>query len=169
MTLKKERDKENKQSVGLNRIWKSLKHSLAWRLLWLCRHGNREQRNLALEQLAAFQNNKVWDCLKLAQAIDKSTGVLLARTRGADLRYFLPPPIHVRRAATSPELLSYKLHDLIVAVQGLHPHSCIQHFLTKHFANVQEQAMEADNIPAKPDTVGSVSYVYCVWMLFIIT
>lgn len=154
MTLKKERDKENKQSVGLNRIWKSLKHSLAWRLLWLCRHGNREQRNLALEQLAAFQNNKVWDCLKLAQAIDKSTGVLLARTRGADLRYFLPPPIHVRRAATSPELLSYKLHDLIVAVQGLHPHSCIQHFLTKHFANVQEQAMEADNIPAKPDTVG---------------
>ncbi|KAM3968825.1 protein SERAC1 [Aphomia sociella] len=151
--LKMEEDWESRQSVGLARIWKSLKHSLAWRLLWLCKHGNREQRNVALEQLAGFKNNKSWDCLKLAQALDKNTAVLLARTRGADLRYFLPPPIHVRRAALTSELLSFKLRDMLIAVQSVNPHSCIQHFLSKYFANVQEQAMEADSIPAKPDSI----------------
>ncbi|XP_063634467.1 protein SERAC1 [Cydia splendana] len=153
LTVRMEEDKANRQSVGWNRIWKSLQHSLAWRLLWLCKHGNQEQRNIALVQLASFNNNKEWDCLKLAQAIDKNTAVLLARTRGADLRYFLPPPIHVRKAAKAPELLSYKFHDLILAVQNLQHHSCIQHFLSKYFANVQEQAMESDSIPAKPDTL----------------
>lgn len=148
-----EYDKATRQSVGLARIWKSLKHSLAWRLLWLCRHGNKDQRNIALEQLAAFKNNKIWDCCKLAQAIDKNTAVLLARTRGADLRYFLPPPIHVRRAALSSELVSFKLRDLITAVQNVNPHSCIQHFLSKYFSNVQEAAMEADSVPSKPDSV----------------
>ncbi|KAG6454103.1 protein SERAC1 [Manduca sexta] len=151
--LKMEQSKESRQSVGFSRIWKSLKHSLALRLLWLCRHGNREQRNIALEQLAAFKNNKKWDCLKLAQALDKNTAVLLARTRGADLRYFLPPPIHVRRAALTSELLSFKFRDMVLMVQSINPHSCIQHFLSKYFANVQEQAMEADSIPAKPDSI----------------
>ncbi|XP_026760877.2 protein SERAC1 [Galleria mellonella] len=153
LTLKMEQDRQSRQSVGLARIWKSLKHSLAWKLLWLCRHGNKEQRNIALEQLAAFKNNKSWDCLKLAQALDKNTAVLLARTRGADLRYFLPPPIHVRRAALTTELLSFKLKDIIVAAQSVNPHSCIQHFLSKYFTNVQEQAMEADSIPIKPDRI----------------
>ncbi|XP_004933205.1 protein SERAC1 [Bombyx mori] len=153
ITLKREQDKESRRSIGLSRVWKSLKHSLAWRLLWLCRHGNKEQRNIALKQLAAFKNNKIWDCQKLAQALDMNTAVLLARTRGADLRYFLPPPIHVRRAALTSELLSFKFRDMILSVQGVHPHSCIQHFLSKYFANIQEQALEADNIPAKPDSI----------------
>ncbi|XP_063837904.1 protein SERAC1 [Ostrinia nubilalis] len=152
-TMKLEQDKESRQSVGLARIWKSLKHSLAWRLLWLCRHGNKEQRNIALEQLAAFKNNKHWDCLKLAQALDKNTAVLLARTRGADLRYFLPPPIHVRRAALTSELMSFKFRDLIMSAQNINPHGCIKHFLSKYFANVQEQAMEVDSIPMKPDSI----------------
>lgn len=152
-TLKFEQDKESRQSVGLARIWKSLKHSLAWRLLWLCRHGNKEQRNVALEQLATFKNNKHWDCLKLAQALDKNTAVLLARTRGADLRYFLPPPIYVRRAALTSELLSFKLRDMIISVQNINPHSCIKHFLSKYFANVQDQAVELDSIPTKPDSI----------------
>ncbi|XP_022833180.1 protein SERAC1 [Spodoptera litura] len=153
-TFQVEYDKATKQSVGLARIWKSLKHSLAWRLLWLCRNGNKDQRNIALEQLASFKNNKVWDCCKLAQAIDENTAVLLARTYGADLRYFLPPPIHIRRAALSNELVSFKLRDLIIAVQSVNPHSCIEHFLSKYFANVQEAAMESDSIPSKPDNIG---------------
>lgn len=156
LTLKLEQDRELKEAVGLARIWKSLKYSLAWKLLWLCRHGNKDQRNIALEQLAAFKNNKLWDCCKLAQALDKNTAVLLARTRGADLRYFLPPPIHVRRAALSSELLSYKLRDLIISVQNVNPHHCIQHFIYKHFINLQEQTMEpleTDCIPSKPDSI----------------
>ncbi|KAJ0183700.1 hypothetical protein K1T71_000123 [Dendrolimus kikuchii] len=153
ITLKREQDKQSRQSVGLVRIWKSLKHSLAWRLLWLCRHGNKDQRNVALEQLAAFKNSRNWDYFKLAQALDKNTAVLLARTKGADLRYFLPPPIHVRQAATTPELLSFKLRDMLLTVQSVNPHSCIQHFLSKYFANVQEQAMEADSVPTKPDSI----------------
>lgn len=152
-TLKMEQVKETRQSVGLARIWKSLKHSLACRLLWLCRHGNQEQRNIALEHLASFKNNKKWDCLKLAQALDKNTAVLLARTRGADLRYFLPPPIHVRRAALTSELMSFKFRDMIIALQRICPHSCIHYFLSKYFANLQEQAMEADSVPVKPDSI----------------
>lgn len=148
-----EENQKSSRSVGLTRIWKSLKNSLAWRLLWLCKHGNNEQRNIALQQLAAFKNNKVWHCYKLAQAMDKNTAVLLARTRGADLRYFLPPPIHVRRAALTRELLSFKLRDLILEAQAVNPHSCIRHFLSKYFANVQEQAMESDTIPTKPDSI----------------
>ncbi|KAJ8737605.1 hypothetical protein PYW08_000200 [Mythimna loreyi] len=152
-TFQLEYDKASRQPVGLGRIWKSLKHSLAWRLLWLCRHGNKDQRNLALEQLAAFKNNKKWDCCKLAQAIDEKTAVLLAWTRNVDLRYFLPPPIHVRRAALSSELISYKFRDLIIALQGINPHCCIELFLSKYFANVQEEAIESDSIPAKPDNI----------------
>ncbi|KPJ09028.1 Protein SERAC1 [Papilio machaon] len=151
--LKMVQSTETRQSVGLSRIWKSLRDSLASRLLWLCRHGNQEQRDLALQHLASFKNNKKWECLKLAQALDMNTAVLLARTRGADLRYFLPPPIHVRRAALSSELMSFKLRDMIVGVQRISPHSCIKYFLSKYFANLQEQAMEADNIPAKPDVI----------------
>lgn len=151
--LELEQAKESQQSVGFSRLWKFLKHSLAWRLLWLCKHGNRVQRDVALHQLASFKNNKNWDCHKLAQALDRNTAVLLARTRGADLRYFLPPPIHVRRAALTPELMSFKLKELIVLLQAVHPHGCIEHFLSKYFANVQEQAMEADSIPTKPDSI----------------
>lgn len=153
ITLKLEQDKENRRSLGLARIWKSLKHSLASRLLWLCRHGNKEQRNIALEQLASLKNNKSWDYLKLAQALDKNTAVLLARTAGADLRYFLPPPIYIRQAALSPELISYKFGDMLAAAQKINPHSCIQHFLTKYFANVLEQPTEADSVTPKPDSI----------------
>ncbi|CAK1554783.1 unnamed protein product [Leptosia nina] len=150
--MKAENEKENKNSVGLSRIWKSLKYSLAWKLLWLCRHGSKEQRNLAIEQLASFRNNKSWDCLKLAQALDKDTAVLLARTRGADLRYFLPPPIHIRRSALTSELLSFRLKDLLLAMQTVKPHGCITYFLSKYFLNIQEQPMEVD-IPNKPDSI----------------
>ncbi|XP_050682988.1 protein SERAC1 [Leptidea sinapis] len=150
--MKAEHDTENRQSVGLSRIWKSLKYSLAWKLLWLCRNGTKEQRNLALEQLAAFKNNKCWDCHKLAQALDKDTAVLLARTYGADLRYFLPPPIHIRCSALKPQLVSFKLKECLVAIQNIKPHSCIRAFLDKYFVNVQEQAMEID-LPSKPDSI----------------
>ncbi|XP_041987301.1 protein SERAC1 [Aricia agestis] len=152
-TIKAEHNKQEKQTVGLARIWKSLKYSLAWKLLWLCRHGTKEQRSIAIEQLAAFKNNKVWDCFKLAQALDKNTAVLLARTRGADLRYFLPPPIHVRRAASTSDLLSFKLRDMIAAVQKINPHGCIHYFLNKYFVNMLDHVMEVDSAPAKPDSI----------------
>ncbi|KAJ2954488.1 hypothetical protein O0L34_g2767 [Tuta absoluta] len=152
-TLRMQQDEECKSSLGFVYFVKTLKHSLTWRLLWLCKYGNWAQRNIALDRLADFKNNKHWDCLKLAQAMDKQTALLLARTRGADLRYFLPPPIHVRRAATSKELVSFKLRDMIHAIQLIHPHSCIEQFLCKYFTSVQEQAMEADSIPAKPDSI----------------
>lgn len=152
-TVQLEQDRQSRQSIGFAKIWKSFKHSLAWRLLWLCRHGNKEQRNVALEQLAAFKNNKIWDCLKLAQAMDPSTAILLARTRGADLRYFLSPPIHIRRVALTPELISFKFKNLIRTAQYVNPHSCIQHFLSKYFVNIKEQASEVDSIPTKPDSI----------------
>lgn len=152
-TMKVEGSMEKSNSVGLSRIWKSLKHSLAWKLLWVCRHGSKEQRNLAIEQLAAFKGNKSWDCLRIAQALDKNTAVLLAHTKGVDLRYFLPPPIHIRRAALSPELLSYQFRDMIKTAQKINPHSCIQHFLSKHFVNLQEHLSEVDSSPPKPDNL----------------
>lgn len=152
-TFQLEYDKAMKQPVGFSRIWKTLKHSLAWRLLWLCRHGNKDQRNIALEQLAAFKNNKTWDCCKLAQAIDEKTAVLLAWTSGVDLRYFLAPPIHVRCAALSSQLLSFKFRDLIVALQVINPHVCVEHFLSKYFTNVHDDAVESDSIPPKPDII----------------
>lgn len=153
INLRKEHDKETKQSVGIARIWKTLKRSIAWRLIWVCHYGNRDQQNLALEQLAAFKNSKDWDYFKLAQALDMKSAVLLARTEGADLRYFLPSPIHVRRAALSAELLSFKFHDLLLTLQGIQPHSCIQHFLSKNFVNIQEQAVELDSVPSKPERI----------------
>ncbi|XP_039764041.1 protein SERAC1 [Pararge aegeria] len=152
-TMKLEHTREISNSVGFSRIWKSLKHSLAWKLLWVCRHGSKEQRNLAIDQLAAFKNNKSWDCLRIAQAVDKNTAVLLAHTYGVDLRYFLPPPLHVRRAALTSELLSYTFKDMINYVQIVNPHSCIQHFLSKYFVNLQEQIGEVDSSPPKPDNL----------------
>lgn len=139
------------KSYSLRYIWKNFKHSLIFRLLWLCQNGNKEQRNIALEQLAAFKNNKDWDCLKIAQAMDENTAVLLAHTKGADMRYFLPPPMHIRRAAQTSTLLCFKLHDMLLTLINLTQHICIEHFLSKHFANVQEQVAESDIVPSKPD------------------
>lgn len=148
-SLVKEIEKESQQSTFL--IWRKLKPPLIWRLFLICRYGNPDQRDVALEQLATFRNNKDWDCLKLAQALDMKNAVLLARTRGADLRYFLPPPMHVRRAAKSKELICFKFRDLLVTLHGQRPHICIEHFLSKYFINVHENAIEADSIPSKPD------------------
>ncbi|XP_023939344.1 protein SERAC1 [Bicyclus anynana] len=152
-TMKVEHGLGLSNSVALSRAWKSLKHSLAWKLLWVCRNGSKEQRNTAIEQLGAFKHNKSWDCLRIAQALDKNTAVLLAHTRGVDLRYFLPPPIHVRKAAATSELLSYTFKDMIYNLQIINPHSCIQHFLSKYFVNLQEQIGEVDSSPPKPDSL----------------
>lgn len=149
----KARSNETDSGYGWSRLWKSFKHSWTGRLLWVCRYGSPEQRNIALTQLASFRRNKAWDCLKVAQALDSETSILLARTEGVDTRYFLPPPIHIRRAAKSPELLSFKFRDLLLALQGYHTHSCITHFLSKYFTNVHEEIIEVDNIPIKPDSV----------------
>ncbi|CAG9137565.1 unnamed protein product [Plutella xylostella] len=153
--LEKLQEKESFNVMGFGRIWKSLQHSLAWRLLWLCKHGSAKQRNVALERLAGFSNNKDWDCRKLAQALDGGTAVLLARTRGADLRYFLPPPIHVRRAAATKELLSHKLGHMILATYNTQPHVCINHFLFKYFVtvHVHPDNVEVDSVPPKPDVI----------------
>lgn len=146
-----EYENESKRSFATPFIWRNLKPSLTWRLLLFCRFGNPEQRDIALEQLASFKNNKEWDCLKLAQALDMNTAVLLARTENADLRYFLPPPMHIRREAKSSELLCFKFRDILLALQLQHSHICIEHFLSKYFVNVQEQMIEVDTIPVKPD------------------
>lgn len=107
--------------------WKSIKHSLAWRLLKMAQRGNKEDRIKAIRQLTLLKHLKVADYQHLAQICDSHTAIALARSE-CDLRWFLPPKQH--GVITNPKELLKRIHNLL---DSLKTHQCAQKLLNKTF------------------------------------
>ncbi|XP_037039929.1 protein SERAC1 isoform X2 [Bradysia coprophila] len=106
----------------LGKWWKSLKHSVAWRLLEVAKSDDKHQRMKAIHQLARIDHLKDWDFQHLAQQCNATSAVSLARNN-CDLRWFLPP--RAERAVRQPKSLIYELRDQIAALQ---PNKCVNFF-----------------------------------------
>lgn len=102
--------------------WKSLKHSIAWRLLEVARSDDRHQHMKAIHQLARIDHLKDWDFRHLAQQCNATSAISLARNN-CDLRWFLPP--RAEGAVRQPKSLMYELREQIVALQ---PNKCVSFF-----------------------------------------
>lgn len=74
----------------LGKWWKTVKHSVAWRLLEVAKTGDRYDRLKAVHQLARIDHLKDWDYRHLAQTCDARTAVSLARHE-CDARWFVRP------------------------------------------------------------------------------
>lgn len=98
----------------IGKWYKSLKHSIAWRLLEVAKSDDRHQRIKAIHQLAQIDHLKDWDFQHLAQQCNATSAVSLARNN-CDLRWFLPP--RAARAARKPKSIIYELREQIVALK----------------------------------------------------
>ncbi|XP_069675083.1 protein SERAC1 isoform X3 [Periplaneta americana] len=156
-------EEQKQQSSRLPAIfgfWKSLKRSYVRRLLSLAQAEDRSDRLKAVELLSKLKNLKEWDYRHAAQMCDARTAVGLARTEGADLRFFLKPPYcHLN---PSKEELTDRLCNLLISLNSLKRHPCINFFLAKAFPELQHRhivfdadlaTMQLPQIPIKKDDV----------------
>lgn len=126
-----------------NKWWKTLKHTLAWRLLKMAQTGPKEDRIKAIHQLTLLKHLKVADYQHLAQMCDSNTAIALARSE-ADLRWFLPPKQN--GIITNPKELLKRIHNLL---DDLKTHQCAQKLLKKTFGKYKLTDVEVEQIYQK--------------------
>lgn len=102
--------------------WKSIKHSIAWRLLEISRSGDHHDRLKAVRQLSRIDHLKDWDYQHLAQICDARTAISLARHQ-CDGRWFIPPRAH--GAVRQPKSI---IAEIRKQIDLLKPCKCIDHF-----------------------------------------
>lgn len=107
--------------------WKSIKHSIAWRLLEVAKTGNLHDRLKAIRQLSRIDNLKDWDYQHLAQICDSRTATALARNF-CDTRWFLAP--FAFGAVRHPKSLIYEIRHYF---ESLKPCKCVNHFYVNTF------------------------------------
>lgn len=107
----------------LGKWWKSIKHSVAWRLLEVAKTGDRHDRLKAVHQLARIDHLKDWDYQHLAQLCDARTAVALARHE-SDARWFVRP--RARGAVRDPLSLIAELRDHLERLPAGPP--CVPHY-----------------------------------------
>lgn len=105
----------------LGKWWKSVKHSVAWRLLEVAKTGDRHDRIKAVHQLARIDHLKDWDYQHLAQICDARTAVSLARHE-CDRRWFVRP-----RAHGSVRLPLSLIAEMRALLERLPPCACVPH------------------------------------------
>ncbi|XP_032663066.1 protein SERAC1 isoform X2 [Odontomachus brunneus] len=138
-------DKPQGLSDILMKWWKVYSHNLAYKLLYMAQHGNRNERCKAVTVLGSLSHLKNWQYRHLAQMLDVKTAVALARIPNVNLQFFLQPPYyHVQ----------YKLHDVLEKVHSLllvlntlcdKTHPCLTQFLGKNFKDMQRDGFIFDH------------------------
>ncbi|XP_055694540.1 protein SERAC1 [Lutzomyia longipalpis] len=123
-------------SHPIEKWWKAMKHSVAWRLLNMAQTSDRHDRVKAVRQLVLVDHLKTWDYQHLAQICDARTAVSLARSN-CDLRWFLPPR-HMG-IVRNPKLLLKDIHRLFENVQS---NKCAATLLQKTFGKYEFQEVE---------------------------
>lgn len=165
-----ERKREFDQERGTkeNRSWfsssfgfgRSLNRPYTWRLIAMAQSGNRNDRLKAVWLLANWKNMKDWDYRHLAQMFDARTAVGIARSEGADLRFFLKPPNW--HLSPSREVLTEDVCNLLLALNNVKEHPCITFFLQKAFPELQHRhiifdidltTMEFSRSPIRKDDI----------------
>lgn len=126
-----------------NKLWKGIKHSLAWRLLKMAQCGEKEDRMKAIHQLTLLKHLKVADYQHLAQICDPDTAIALARSE-ADMRWFLPPKKH-GIIINAQELLK-RIHNLLDTLKS---HQCAAKLLNKTFGKYKFRDVEQQQMYTK--------------------
>ncbi|XP_077259175.1 protein SERAC1 isoform X1 [Temnothorax americanus] len=126
-------EKPRSLSDTLARWWKEKNHKLAYKLLYMAQHGDRNERYKAVTELGALLHLKDWQYRHLAQMMDAKTAAALARMPNINSQFFLQPPYyHVQ----------YNLNDVLEKVRSLllslnalcgNTHLCLTQFLSKMF------------------------------------
>lgn len=114
----------------MGKWWKSIKHSVAWRLLEVAKTGDRHDRLKAVHQLARIDHLKDWDYQHLAQLCDARTAVALARHE-SDARWFVRP--RARGAVRDPRSLIAEMRDHLERLRAGPP--CVPHYRASVLGN----------------------------------
>lgn len=124
--------------------WKTIKHSVAWRLLEVAKHGDCHERVKAVRQLSLINHLKGkreslpasaangilsadWDYQHLAQMCDSRTAISMARNF-SDVRWFLPPRHHGAKREVRSLIYDLKKH-----LEELKPCKCLANFNSSIF------------------------------------
>lgn len=101
--------------------WKTLKHSIAWRLLEVAKTGDQHERQKAIHTLTKIDKLKDWDYQHLAQTCDARTAISLARHE-CNLRWFVQPK--GRGSVRAPKSL---IREMRRYMKGLNDCECVKH------------------------------------------
>ncbi|KAL0099697.1 hypothetical protein PUN28_019834 [Cardiocondyla obscurior] len=140
------REPTPKKSRSLSDIfmkwWKVKNHKLAYKLLYMAQHGDRNERYKAVTVLGSLTHLKDWQYCHLAQMMDAKTAVALARMPNINSSFFLQPPYyHIQH--TLNDVLE-KIHLLLLNLNSLcgNTHLCLTQFLSKMFKDSHRDLVE---------------------------
>ncbi|XP_011861232.1 PREDICTED: protein SERAC1-like [Vollenhovia emeryi] len=129
-------------SDTLARWWEMKNHTLAYKLLYMAQHGDRNERYKAVTVLGSLSHLKDWQYCHLAQMMDAKTAVALARMPNINLLFFLQPPYYHVQYSLSDIL--EKVHSLLLSLNSLcgNTHLCLTQFLSKMFKDSHRYLVE---------------------------
>ncbi|XP_049812360.1 protein SERAC1 isoform X2 [Schistocerca nitens] len=120
--------------------WKwleSWRQSLAWRLLSVAKTGDKYERLKAVRTLASLKDLKDSDFCNIAQSCDARTAVGLARSDGADLKYFLKS-VYVNLYHNKQDVID-RLKQLLISLDNKSNHHCLRYLMAKTLPEYQRQ------------------------------
>ncbi|XP_025993627.2 protein SERAC1 isoform X3 [Solenopsis invicta] len=129
-------------SDTLARWWKMKNHKLAYKLLYMAQHGNKNERYKAVTVLGSLSHLKDWQYCHLAQMMDAKTAVALARMPNVNSKFFLQPPYYHVQYHLNDVL--EKVHTLLLSLHALcgNTHLCLSQFLSKMFKDSHRYLVE---------------------------
>ncbi|XP_014473260.1 PREDICTED: protein SERAC1-like isoform X2 [Dinoponera quadriceps] len=151
----------------LMKWWKVYSHNLAYKLLYMAQHGDKNERCKAVTVLGSLSYLKNWQYCHLAQMLDAKTAVALARIPDVNLQFFLQPPYYH---------IQYKLHDILEKIHSLlllldtlcnKTHPCLTQFLSKNFKDLHRDGFIFDHdltsmgLLAAPVTIWDSTLLKC--------
>ncbi|EGI57699.1 Protein SERAC1 [Acromyrmex echinatior] len=87
-------EKPTSLSDALAKWWNMKNHKIAYKLLYMAQHGNKNERYKAVTTLGSLSHLKDWQYRHLAQMMDAKTAVALARMPNVNSLFFLQPPYY---------------------------------------------------------------------------
>lgn len=120
--------------------WKwleSWRQSLAWRLLSVAKSGDKYERLKAVRTLASLKDLKDSDYSNIAQSCDARTAVGLARSDGADLKYFLKSAF-INLYHNKQDVID-RLKQLLISLDNKSTHHCLRYLMAKTLPEYQRQ------------------------------
>ncbi|XP_049863414.1 protein SERAC1 isoform X2 [Schistocerca gregaria] len=120
--------------------WKwleSWRQSLAWRLLSVAKTGDKYERLKAVRTLASLKDLKDSDFCNIAQSCDARTAVGLARSDGADLKYFLKS-VYINLYHNKQDVID-RLKQLLISLDNKSNHHCLRYLMAKTLPEYQRQ------------------------------
>ncbi|KYM95025.1 Protein SERAC1 [Cyphomyrmex costatus] len=126
----------------LAKWWKVKNHKIAYKLLYMAQHGNKNERYKAATTLGSLSYLKDWQYRQLAQMMDAKTAVALARMPNVNSLFFLQPPYY--HVQYNLDDVLEKVHSLLLNLNALcdNTHLCLTQFLSKMFKDSHRYLVE---------------------------